>query len=278
MFALTGLLFFEYYSLREQAEKLFQLTQDYERYIQDFKRIVRNDDADSDCFVYRAEDSQARSACLTERKDDTFLMVNREPAYLEEHTLAYCKMHDLEDEVRRMLTAYEKVDRVPEIRSGTVPRNRKAITKKKTTTKKVTPNQYRSEIVMKWPVDHSKFWISSKFGPRRKSDGVWGFHYGLDMAAIKGTPVKAAASGVVKETSYSPFGYGKCIVLEHNKKYKSRYAHLDAMLVKVGQKVQEGQYIGRVGDTGLVRGKNASHLHFEVLVFNKQINPQYVLA
>ena len=61
--------------------------------------------------------------------------------------------------------------------------------------------QYRS-FTLSWPIDRSQFWLSSKFGPRKKkNDKAWGFHHGIDLAAFKGTAVHAAAKGIVIETS-----------------------------------------------------------------------------
>jgi len=104
------------------------------------------------------------------------------------------------------------------------------------------------------------------------------FHYGLDMAALKGTPVKAAANGKVVEAGNGN-GYGNTILLLHNKFFKTRYAHLNRIRVKSGQNVKRGQIIGTVGATGNVRanGTDASHLHFEVHYKNKQVNPLYYL-
>lgn len=99
------------------------------------------------------------------------------------------------------------------------------------------------------------------------------------MAANKGTPVKAAAAGIVLE-SYWNNGYGNCIIVAHNRKYKTRYAHLHKRKVRVGQKVMTGEVIGTVGDTGLIvkKGHDGSHLHFEVYAFGRHINPLSVLA
>ena len=121
--------------------------------------------------------------------------------------------------------------------------------------------------------------MSSFFGPRKNSDGSVGHHNGIDMAALRGTPVKAAAAGEV-ETAHFETGYGNTIVIAHTKKYKTRYAHLDGMNVKVGQKIIKGAVIGRVGDTGNVRkqGRDASHLHFEVYAWSKRVNPLYFLT
>jgi len=122
--------------------------------------------------------------------------------------------------------------------------------------------------------------LSSLYGRRKNANGSWGFHRAVDMAAVKGTPVKAAASGVVIEACNVQKGYGKTIVIRHNNKYKTRYAHLNALHVTVGQKVRRGMHIGDVGDTGFVRksGRDASHLHFELHVFGERVNPLYYLA
>lgn len=130
-----------------------------------------------------------------------------------------------------------------------------------------------SKSIFSWPVAQDSFWISSFFGPRRLGRFVK-MHTGIDLAALKGTPIKAAAGGKVIKACYEP-GYGNNIVIEHNRKYKTRYAHLDEILVEQGQVVRREQRIGTVGDTGFVQaeGTNASHLHFEVYTFNKQVNP-----
>lgn len=131
-----------------------------------------------------------------------------------------------------------------------------------------------SEINLSWPIDKSRFYFSSLYGPRRKRSGAWGFHYGVDMAALKGTSVYAAHGGIVVEARYRS-GYGNNIVIAHSRKYRTRYAHLSKMLVSVGQKVSRSEIVGAVGNTGYVRSSSGdgSHLHFEVIEFGKKINP-----
>ncbi|MEX0940448.1 MAG: M23 family metallopeptidase [Candidatus Babeliales bacterium] len=136
---------------------------------------------------------------------------------------------------------------------------------------------------MYWPLERSSFWLSSKFGPRKKENGILGYHYGIDMAAAKGTPVMAASAGIVIEASYSNKGYGKTILIAHDDGiFHTRYAHLDEILVKVGQKVKPGLRIGSVGNTGAVRGenggRNAYHLHFEVKKRGSHIDPLSILT
>lgn len=137
--------------------------------------------------------------------------------------------------------------------------------------------------IFEWPIARSNFWLSSRFGPRRKEDGSWGFHYAIDLAAPKGTLVTSAGDGKVIEAGYSPKGYGKTVLINHNGTgYQTRYAHLQKIVVKVGQIVAMGECIGYVGDTGYVRGenggRNASHLHLEVRYKGKYIDPLMVLG
>lgn len=131
----------------------------------------------------------------------------------------------------------------------------------------------RRTAIFAWPLLKDHFWISSFFGPRKLGRTVR-MHTGIDLAAIKGTPVLAAGSGKVLIATYE-FGYGNTIVIEHSQKFKTRYAHLDEIFVRPGQVVNCGQKIGAVGDTGFVQaeGNSASHLHFEVYVSNKRVNP-----
>lgn len=125
-----------------------------------------------------------------------------------------------------------------------------------------------------WPIEKPNFWLSSFFGPRRKPNGTWGFHYGVDMAAQRGTPVYAVDDGVVVQAQYVA-GYGNTVVIQHDARYKTRYAHLDRIYVRKDQSVSKRQRIGSVGDTGFTikSGKDASHLHLEVYDHGKQVNP-----
>ncbi len=124
------------------------------------------------------------------------------------------------------------------------------------------------------PLERGSFWMSSRFGPRPRADGSAGFHYGIDLAANKGTPVYAARSGIVIYAGHDN-GYGKTIVLQHGSHFKTRYAHLDKIWVKTGDTVTRGSRIGAVGATGYIRkkGGDGSHLHFEVYYQGKRVDP-----
>jgi murein DD-endopeptidase MepM/ murein hydrolase activator NlpD len=95
------------------------------------------------------------------------------------------------------------------------------------------------------------------------------FHSGCDFSAPTGTPVYATGEGVVRMADYDG-GYGKCIEIDHGFGFVTKYAHLSAYSVKVGQKVKRGQMIGKVGNTGT---SVSSHLHYEVIKNGQKVNP-----
>lgn len=95
------------------------------------------------------------------------------------------------------------------------------------------------------------------------------FHEGMDFSANIGTPVYATGDGVVTKAGWQS-GYGKIIKIDHGYGYETWYAHLNDMDVRVGQKVVRGQVIGEVGNTGKSTGP---HLHYEVHVKGRVVNP-----
>ena len=116
-------------------------------------------------------------------------------------------------------------------------------------------------------------YISSYFGYRPDPiNNKIKFHSGIDFSANEGVSVYASGDGKVVEVETSHWGYGKMITIDHGYGYKTRYAHLKNFAVRRGQKVTRGQVIGRVGRTGKSTG---SHLHYEVLKNDVQINPMH---
>jgi murein DD-endopeptidase MepM/ murein hydrolase activator NlpD len=100
-------------------------------------------------------------------------------------------------------------------------------------------------------------------------------HLGLDLAALTGTVILAARAGRVTESRYDArTGWGWTILLDHGDGMETRYSHNSANLVQVGQVVETGQVIGRVGSTGNSTGP---HLDFRVMVEGKVVNPMGVV-
>ncbi len=114
------------------------------------------------------------------------------------------------------------------------------------------------------------FRFTSPFGMR------WGrLHAGTDFAAPIGTPIYATAEGVVTSAGWSS-GYGRLIKIQHEFGIETRYAHLNAIRVEVGQRVSRGDRIGDMGNSGRSTG---SHLHYEIRVGGEAVNPMiYIRA
>jgi len=117
-------------------------------------------------------------------------------------------------------------------------------------------------------------YISSRFGGRSDPFGRgWAHHGGIDIDANTGDPVSAAAEGVVSFSGVRN-GYGNVVEIDHGNGYKTLYAHNSANLVRAGDVVRAGQQIAKVGSTGRSTG---SHLHFEVRLNGRQVNPRQYL-
>jgi murein DD-endopeptidase MepM/ murein hydrolase activator NlpD len=95
-------------------------------------------------------------------------------------------------------------------------------------------------------------------------------HAGIDLAGPVGTPIYATADATVGRSEYNSGGYGNLVELEHGHGIQTRYGHLSKSLVTAGQKVKRGDMIGLMGSTGRSTG---SHLHYEVRIDGKAVNP-----
>lgn len=113
--------------------------------------------------------------------------------------------------------------------------------------------------------------ISSGFGYRADPfNGEGAFHAGLDFRGPIGAPIYAAAQGTVTFAGVKQ-GYGNCIEVSHGNGLVTRYAHMSAFRASVGQKVAAGAVIGAIGSTGRSTGP---HLHFEVRINDRPVNPR----
>jgi murein DD-endopeptidase MepM/ murein hydrolase activator NlpD len=116
-------------------------------------------------------------------------------------------------------------------------------------------------------------WLTSTFGirtdPFTKQRRV---HHGIDLAGPCGLHIHATGEGVVEVAEHNRWGYGNEVFIDHGFGYTSRYAHLQEVLVKPGDRVKRGQVIGTLGSSGRSTGP---HLHYEITYFGRALNPMH---
>ncbi|WP_227762591.1 peptidoglycan DD-metalloendopeptidase family protein [Zhaonella formicivorans] len=125
----------------------------------------------------------------------------------------------------------------------------------------------RGFFSLDWPLFGT---ITSGFGWRKKE-----FHHGLDIAAKKGTSIKAIDAGRVIFSGWKNSVYGYTVIIDHGGDIKAVYAHNSKNLVKTGEWVKAGQTIGLVGSTGRTTGP---HLHLEIHLKDQPVNPKRYLT
>jgi murein DD-endopeptidase MepM/ murein hydrolase activator NlpD len=122
-----------------------------------------------------------------------------------------------------------------------------------------------------WPVDGR---LESYFGKRLDPfSGEGAFHRGVDISAPRGTPIRAAADGVVLHAGFVN-GYGRVVVIDHGTGLQTLYAHMSRSSVVPGQEIRQGEPVGAVGSTGRT---TAPHLHYEVRRNGTPQNPTHFM-
>ena len=125
-----------------------------------------------------------------------------------------------------------------------------------------------SGMIFPLPGSHSRYVITTRFGG---TDSIHTTaHKGIDYGASRGTNILAAKSGTVLFAGYKKNGYGYHVIINHGNGMRTLYAHADRLLVKTGEAVSQGQIIAKVGSTGNSTGP---HLHFEVIINGRYMNP-----
>ncbi|MCK4747492.1 MAG: M23 family metallopeptidase [Bacteroidales bacterium] len=117
------------------------------------------------------------------------------------------------------------------------------------------------------------FWLTSTYGFR--SDPFTHrrtAHHGIDLAGPYGLDIHTTGDGTVISAYYNRHGYGKEVLVDHGFGYITRYAHLEEILVKPGQKLKRGEVLGTLGSSGRSTGP---HLHYEVRKNHRTVNPMY---
>ncbi|MEA2105154.1 MAG: M23 family metallopeptidase [Bacteroidota bacterium] len=113
--------------------------------------------------------------------------------------------------------------------------------------------------------------ISDYFGSRKDPfTGKRTMHHGMDFTGPEGSDIFATGDGEIVEAGYSFYGYGNRVIIDHGYGYQTIYAHLKDIKVKRGQKVTRGDVVGTLGNTGRSTG---AHLHYEVRLNNRPVNP-----
>ncbi len=140
-------------------------------------------------------------------------------------------------------------------------------------TRLLPPGTNPSPLVLSWPMTGAR--VTQPFGPSslllEPSLGPYPhFHTGIDIAAPLGTPVMAAADGIVVAVAHTSVGYGNYVMIAHGGGVITLYAHLLETDVSMGDKVARGKKIGLEGSSGLSTGP---HVHFEVRINDQVVDP-----
>ena len=122
------------------------------------------------------------------------------------------------------------------------------------------------------PLKEGTFRFTAAFGVRTDPmEGDGRMHDGIDLACPQGNPVHVTADGVVEFIDSDIFGYGNCIVVDHGYGYKTRYAHLSIIRTSENIRLKRGDVIGETGVSGRATGP---HLHYEVILDGKTVDPE----
>jgi murein DD-endopeptidase MepM/ murein hydrolase activator NlpD len=129
-----------------------------------------------------------------------------------------------------------------------------------------------TEIPSIWPIRGGIGHISSYFGQMPNPfTGLYYIHKGIDISTYRqGDPIVATADGQVVTVDFDAGGFGNNVIIRHKHGFYTRYAHMLSFTVRVGQRVQQGEVIGYIGNTGLSTGP---HLHYEVHIGSDVVDP-----
>lgn len=131
---------------------------------------------------------------------------------------------------------------------------------------------YYQDAMKKIPIGKPvwTYWLSSPFGKRSDPfNAKSAAHKGVDLASNTGNKIKSMAEGKITRAGWGN-GYGKVVEIDHGNGFKTKYAHMNAIYVKQGESIKQGQTIGEVGSTGRSTGP---HLHYEILYDGVQVDP-----
>jgi murein DD-endopeptidase MepM/ murein hydrolase activator NlpD len=133
-------------------------------------------------------------------------------------------------------------------------------------------NALFTEIPSIWPIKGGVGHISMSFGQNENPfTGQFYIHKGIDLSTYRqGDPIVTTADGQVVTVDFDPGGFGNYVIIKHKHGFYTRYAHMLSVRVKTGQRVQQGDVIGYIGNTGLSTGP---HVHYEVHIGSDVVDP-----
>lgn len=190
----------------------------------------------------------------------------------EENATLY---NDLEDSKKQFENINEKIVKIEELISDSNHPVEEALTqeeKLELLKMNLENKKYLLQIIPSGdPIEEFKGYTSN-FGQRTHPTLAKKlFHYGLDYRAETGTGIIAPSDGIIEFAGWNTGGFGNLIIISHNYGFKTYFAHLSKIDVKVGDYVEKGQRIGKTGNTGRSSGP---HLHYEVHYLGKKLNPK----
>jgi len=219
----------------------------------------------------RIEYQQERLKTLEERDDNTYRSVLLLPE-ISSTDRYLSNISNLESNIPLTLKEKELVDKV--LKSNSIIRNRiklEAGSYEEILTYAENRDKMLKSMPSIWPISKKYLKRIGPFGMRMHPIyHVMKMHTGIDLSSNTGTPVYAVGDGIVSRADNTARGYGNCVRINHGYSYMTYYAHLSKILVVPGQKVRRGQLIGLVGSTGVSTGP---HLHYEVRINGKPVNP-----
>jgi septal ring factor EnvC (AmiA/AmiB activator) len=244
---------FRYLALVAESDRNLMQGFDRERLkLEESETKLRNQLARVSALRNEKEKEKGNLLALKKRKREVAGQIQNERKSYEEAA------RELEKATARIQAVLEQLER----------RRREELAKKLPTPEWMAyPEFEKNRGVLNWPVSGS---IIGKFGNNTHPRfGTTTFNPGIDISATYGTGIRAVAKARVDYSSWLA-GLGNCIILNHGGGYYTIYAHASEVFVKVGQEVPTGQVIGKVGDSGSLKG---SCLHFEVRKGKQALDP-----
>lgn len=249
----------ELYALAQDTESLIQNLDQLREYNKEIKGMIEDDKSGSQAAVEEAVDLKLRIYLA----DNNPIIQRGLPVGGGELQLNYRPSQNIIEQAKDNINMLKEE----------LPGQQKKLNDLEMSVKEY--NDLRAATPTNWPLaDKGDAYISSNYGWRKDPfTGKQEIHEGLDIGVWYNTPVLATADGIVKYAA-SNGGYGLLIVIEHSYGYETRYAHLNKILVKKGQKISRGDRIALSGNSGRSSGP---HLHYEVRTNNIPQNPrQYI--